>query len=103
MNAVYEAPQAAQCLPRFPLGSTVMTQGVNALVAGGRLNPYVLLRRHLLGDWGDLCEDDRRLNDQAVRLGNRILSAYQLEGNTTVWIITECDRSVTTLLLPSEY
>ncbi|MBN8927619.1 MAG: hypothetical protein J0H19_13455, partial [Rhodospirillales bacterium] len=67
--------------------------------------------RHVSGDWGCVCDEDKALNDEAVELGNRILSAYPIDpakpcegfGDNCLWIITERDRSVTTFLLPSEY
>jgi hypothetical protein len=62
-----------------------------------------LLARHASGDWGDLGADDKRLNDRAVRDCGRLLSAYKLDGGVKVWIITEADRSATTVLLPDEY
>ena len=71
--------------------------------------PWSLVGRHVVGDWGDLSEDDRRLNDQAVKDGSRILSAYILnDGKTKVWVLTEAEddhgnRAATTLLLPDEY
>ncbi|WP_018988626.1 hypothetical protein [Aromatoleum toluclasticum] len=90
--------------PRFPAGHVVMTIGVDALVRQGRLNPAPYLRRHLSGDWGDLDEGDRRLNDAALESGeDRLFSSYRVAPDLKLWIITEWDRSVTTLLLPSEY
>ncbi len=62
-----------------------------------------LLIRHLSGDWGDLDAQDKTLNRAAVQDGGRILSAYQLADDLRIWIITEGDRSATTLLLPEEY
>jgi len=89
---------------RFPPGQVVMTTGVDELVRQGRLNPTPYLRRHLHGDWGDLSGDDRRLNDAALASGeDRLFSSYQVMPDLKLWIITEWDRSVTTLLLPSEY
>ncbi|TVO63299.1 hypothetical protein [Denitromonas ohlonensis] len=90
--------------PRFPSGQVVMTAGVDALVRQGLLNPSPYLRRHLHGDWGDLSDDDRQLNDAALKSGeDRLFSSYQVTPDLKLWIITEWDRSVTTLLLPSEY
>ncbi len=90
--------------PRFSPGQVVMTAGVDELVRQGRLNPTPYLRRHLHGDWGDLCDDDRQLNDAALKSGeDRLFSSYQVTPGLKLWIITEWDRSVTTLLLPSEY
>ena len=89
---------------RFSPGQVVMTAGVDELVRQGRLNPTPYLRRHLHGDWGDLCDDDWQLNDAALKSGeDRLFSSYQVTPNLKLWIITEWDRSVTTLLLPSEY
>ena len=71
---------------------------------GASLKPY--LNRHLKGDWGDLVEEDKNENDLAVKAGNlRIFSAYEtdIENVGKIWIITEADRSATTILRPSEY
>ncbi|MGB3749202.1 MAG: hypothetical protein WA961_13445 [Rhodanobacter sp.] len=89
--------------PRFRAGQLVMTAGVNDLVQRGALNPVPYLRRHLAGDWGDLCDEDRRSNDAALKNGDRLFSSYRVSDDLKLWIITEWDRSVTTLLLPSEY
>lgn len=70
---------------------------------------FTALARHLNGDWGDVCNADRRANDQALRNGTRLLSVYhtkpaeERENNIRFWIITEADRSATTVLLPSDY
>lgn len=90
--------------PLFSRGQLALTAGVSDLVQQGRLNPSVYLRRHLSGDWGDLCEDDRKQNDAALKSGeDRLFSSYQVAPDLKLWIITEWDRSVTTLLLPDEY
>ena len=62
-----------------------------------------LLERHLSGDWGDTCESDARANEEALRSGNRIISWYQVSKELRIMIITEADRSATTILLPEEY
>ena len=62
-----------------------------------------LLERHLSGDWGDTCESDARANEEALRSGNRIISWYQVSKELRIMIITEADRSATTILLPGEY
>lgn len=85
---------------KFSPGSVVMTPGVEAIASIGNL--MTLLSKHLKGDWGTVCDEDKALNDEALTLGNRLLSAYKV-GDETVWIITEADRSVTTFLLPNEY
>ena len=89
--------------PRFRAGQLVITAGVNDLVQRGALNPAPYLQRHLNGDWGDLCDEDRRSNDAALKNGDRLFSSYRITPDLKLWIITEWDRSVTTLLLPSEY
>ena len=61
------------------------------------------LHRHTHGDWGEVDPQDHATNDQATVLGGRVLSAYSLSDGTKIWIITEADRSVTTILLPEEY
>jgi hypothetical protein len=85
--------------PRFPLGRTVATPG--ALALGIDLTSY--LRRHHCGDWGDLCAEDKQMNEDALQHGDRILSAYQVGGGERIYIITEADRSSTCILLPEEY
>lgn len=89
--------------PLFPPGRLVMTEGVAHLTQEGKLFPLIYLGRHLNGDWGDIENSDRRENDAALKSGDRLLSSYQVAPDLTLWIITEGDRSVTTLLLPSEY
>ena len=77
---------------RFSPGQLVMTIGVDDLVRQGRLNPAPFLRRHLHGDWGDLSDDDRQLNDAALKSGeDRLFSSYQVTPNLKLWIITELD------------
>lgn len=89
---------------RFASGQVVITTGVDALIEQGRLDPAPYLCRHLSGDWGDLDDSDRRLNDAALQSGeDRLFSSYQVAPDLKLWIITEWDRSVTTLLLPDEY
>ncbi len=89
--------------PLFPLGRLVATPGALALIrhAGERLLP-TLLERHRSGDWGEVPAEDVRENEVSVRHGFRIISSYWVAGER-LWIITERDRSATTLLLPSEY
>ena len=88
----------------FSLGQLVATPG--ALLALQRSNQSYIgfIARHLRGDWGEvLCKEDWELNDQAVKEGTRILSAYKTSQGEKIWIITEWDHSVSTILLPSEY
>jgi hypothetical protein len=88
--------------PLFPLGRVVATPGAIALMAAAGIDPPQLLRRHQSGDWGELDEHDWRYNNQAVFEGLRILSTYGEEPDR-LWVITEADRSVTTILRPDEY
>ena len=87
----------------FPLGRLVATPGAVELLrsAGEDLLP-ALLERHRSGDWGDVPSEDARENEFSVRHGFRIISSYRVAGER-LWVITERDRSATTLLLPSEY
>ncbi|HZQ55283.1 MAG TPA: hypothetical protein VFB14_24000 [Bryobacteraceae bacterium] len=88
----------------FPLGQVVSTPGaIEAFMEEGT-GMTELLFRHVTGDWGDLCDSDKRENDFAVTRELRILSAYTLpRTKVKIWVITEADRSATTFLLPSEY
>jgi hypothetical protein len=67
------------------------------------VSPASVLARHANGDWGELDEHDRRANEYALKHGLRVLSAYTLSSGEKIWIITEADRSTTTILLPEEY
>jgi hypothetical protein len=89
--------------PRFDLGTVVATPGALEALILVRESPATFLARHAVGDWGDLGEDDRRENDRSLDYGCRLLSAYQLPDGSKIWIITEADRSSTTILLPGEY
>jgi hypothetical protein len=90
--------------PLFPLGHVAATPGALAALSGYIDLAAMLVRRHSCGDGGDLDSHDAGLNAEAIRLGGaRIMSVYKLFQAGTVWIITEADRSVTTLLTPDEY
>lgn len=89
--------------PLFPLGKTVATPGALDALAQAGQTPAQFLRRHQMGDWGILEEADKKENDFSVQESLRILSAYKLATEVKIWVITESDRSVTTILLPSEY
>jgi hypothetical protein len=88
---------------RLPLGRLVATPGALALLELHSVPFMTLVWRHESGDWGDLCADDKQSNWDDLVNGCRILSAYIVAPGEKVWIITEWDRSVTTILLPSEY
>jgi hypothetical protein len=90
-------------IPLFPPGRLVATPGALALLERINKSPSELLSRHLRGDWGNLCQEDKTENELSLKHGFRLLSSYQLTDTEKIWIITEADRSVTTLLLPSEY
>ena len=87
--------------PKFSLGQTVATP--NAL---DQLTPDDVLcglQRHQSGDWGDVCEDDKKENDLALENGIRLFSVYRTPNHIKFWIITEADRSITTVLMPEDY
>jgi len=108
-------------VPRFELGRIVATPGALALMHETNSNPFVLLARHVTGDWGDVDPEDFQTNEDSVMHGARVLSVYRLplqdtgskaassavdardDSDDRIWLITEADRSVTTLLLPEEY
>jgi hypothetical protein len=85
---------------RFPLGEMVIT--ANAAARLDRTAVTDGLRRHAAGDWGDVPPEDAQLNESALKHGDRLLSVYGVGGNR-FWIITESDRSVTTVLMPEDY
>lgn len=89
--------------PKFPLGRVLATPGaLSALEASGK-NHTEFLTRHVRGDWGNLDDHDTKENDFAVDKQLRLLSSYALPIGKKLWVITEADRSATTLLLPEEY
>jgi hypothetical protein len=94
--------------PKFSLGRLLATPGaLRALEESGQ-TPQFFLARHVRGDWGEVCQEDKMLNDQALVDGSRLLSAYRTLKNVRIWIITEAaddsgHRAATTALLPSEY
>ncbi len=101
----------------FAVGQLAATPGALALLEHHGISVAALVNRHIHGSWGDICADDAEQNEAAIELGNRVMSVYRLvdaqrlaatpfakrNDLPTVWVITEADRSVTTLLLPSEY
>lgn len=93
------AGQPTNC--RFPLGQTVITP--NALAQLPSADIWRSLRRHQSGDWGNVDEHDRSANEDALVSGERLLSVYHSEGGVKFWIITEADRSATTVLMPEDY
>ena len=89
--------------PKFELGTVVATPGALEALEKNRQTPAEFLSRHARGDWGSVCKEDAELNNQALIDGSRLLSSYSLKDGTKLWIITEADRSSSTLLLPEEY
>lgn len=87
----------------FDLGEVVATPGALDELERQQVLPIALLSKHLRGDWGSVSADDALANDYALKDGDRLLSSYTIAANVRIWIITEADRSVTTLMLPSEY
>jgi len=89
--------------PPFPLGQILFTPGaVDALIRANQ-DVHNFLNRHMNGDWGDLSDEDRVENEFSLEHGFRILSSYTTAAGEKLWVITEADRSATTLLLPEEY
>ena len=92
---------------KFKHGRFLATPAVLEAVPRGIINAAI--ERHLNGDWGDVCNADKRANDRALKDGSRLLSVYHTPAlgdkkrETKFWIITEADRSATTVLLPSDY
>jgi hypothetical protein len=87
----------------FPLGQLGATPGALQVMQESGQTPDFFLRRHVTGDWGEVDPEDWRRNDEALQDGSRILSAYRTLKGEALWVITEADRSVTTLLMPHEY
>jgi len=90
-------------IPLFPAGQIVVTPGALALLDQANKSSLEFLSRHLRGDWGDRCREDKTENELSLKYGFRLMSSYPLTETEKLWIITEADRSVTTLLLPEEY
>ena len=87
----------------FSLGQVVGTPGALEALAQAQEEPLEFLARHVTGDWGELDDEDKAQNDFSVKNNLRILSAYTLQTGERIWLITEADRSATTILLPREY
>ena len=88
----------------FPLGRIVATPGAIEFMERNGISPRVLLELHQTGDWGDVCAEDAQENVLSVKQGFRVLSAYRYgPAQEAIWVITEADRSSTTILLPEDY
>jgi len=89
--------------PKFPLGKVVATPGaLEALQRAGQSMDF-FLAKHVNGDWGEVTGADDKANMVALREGGRLLSAYSTLKGEKIWVITEYDRSTTTILVPDEY
>ena len=88
---------------RFTLGQTFITPGAQEAIQIAGQTEIEFLRRHMSNDWGELSDEDARENELSLKEGFRLLSAYRTAKGQKLWIITEADRSATTILLPSEY
>ena len=89
--------------PLFDLGQFVATPGALAALEKTGQSPMEFLSRHVTGDWGDIPEEDRKENQYSLEHGFRLLSSYRTTADQVIWVITEANRSHTTLLLPDEY
>lgn len=89
--------------PLFDLGQFGATPGALSTMAQLDISPLDLIYKHITGDWSDMSAEDQEQNLHAIRSGMRVFSSYKIGATTKIWIITEADRSSTTLLLPSEY
>ena len=87
----------------FALGRIVATPGALTALQKAEQEPREFLERHINGDWGEVPEEDKQENQLSLQHGFRILSAYTTSAGDQIWVITEADRSATTILLPSEY
>lgn len=91
-----------QVKPLFSLGKTIATPKAMEALQHLNIPKSLLLVRHHAGDWGDLSDGDKEANDEALASNDQIFSAYEFNG-VRLWVITEADRSATTILLPEEY
>ncbi len=95
--------QPCQPQPLFNLGQLLVTPGALAMIEAHAIDAWALIQRHQSGDWGNLVPHDWEENQAALVKGRRLFSSYQLTTDIKLWIITEANRAVTTLLLPEEY
>ena len=89
--------------PRFETGQICSTPGALGAMMDAIQSPMEFVARHMNGDWGEVCAEDQQANEEALDSNLRLLSAYRTTAGVKLWVITEADRSVTTILLPEEY
>jgi len=89
--------------PKFAIGQLVATPGALEVLVEAEQTPIEFVVRHVRGDWGEVCEEDKQANEDALQHGERLLSAYHTKKGVKLWVITEADRSSTCILLPEEY
>ena len=98
----------------FSLGQTLASYTINEAMGSQPFNAFIQnsIRRHHSKDWGDCCEEDKKVNEESLKMNMRLFSVYNIpktlkhidhNGNDKIWIITEADRSATTIVYPSEY
>lgn len=86
---------------KFHINQAVVTSAASERLTGSQI--YAALVLHQLGNWGDICEEDRKANDDALLNNGRLMSVFKDDNGVIFWIITEWDRSLTTVLLPDDY
>ena len=93
-------------MPKFSVGQLVITNTIHTRIAKDEEFARFInlsIQRHMAGDWGELCDDDRVANEEALKHGSRLFSVYKAKGMPKIYIITEADRSSTCVLFPSDY
>ncbi|MDF7822820.1 hypothetical protein P4B35_02245 [Pontiellaceae bacterium B12227] len=88
---------------RFKAGQVCATPGALEAMNNAGQSPVEFIGRHVTGDWGEVCAEDQQANEEAVDANLRLLSAYRTKKQVKLWVITEADRNLTTILLPEEY
>ena len=89
--------------PKFQIGRLVASQGAKEAMADAGQNAMHFVSRHIVGDWGECCEEDRQANENALVHGERLLSVYRTSKGIKLWVLTEADRTLTCVLLPGDY
>ena len=90
-------------MAKFEMGQLVATPSALKAIEEAGTSFFEYIRRHLNGDWGDICKEDAKENEFSLKNDLRLMSIYTLSNGVKIWIITEADRSTTTILLPEDY